>query len=713
MSGFTLRWGILATGGIAEAFAKDLLVDPAARDTHDVAHNIVAVGSSSSVDKSKEFITKVGADSSVIACGSYEELVNIKEVDIVYIATPHRWVLILTSALRGLTSRQPSLREWPSCSGSRKTCAVRGESKSNKAFTVNARQAAHLAKVAQSKNLFLMEAVWTRFFPISKEIQRLIHEEKVLGDIRRVFADLAMVFKRDPNSRLYNPDLAGGALLDLGIYPFTWAFMTLYDHPDNQKTKPDVTANILKSQLTPIDETTSATLTFPKLHATAHVTCSMTNQTVSPYPVTIQGEKGELQVAPFPYRPEQFVLRLYGQEPKTYDYKIPGQGLFWEADECARQIRDGKLQSERFSLKDSIAFMEVLDEVRRQGGLTKRPLVTQSFAMNRLALHSARSIVRLVPATTRYLHSSPWALKPFSNSSINPDEIAHFSRLSSQWWDESDGAEFALLHRMNPVRVRWILEKLEEARKDDTKGEEWVDWRSQANMQAPKTGRQLEGMSVLDIGCGGGLLSETLSRLGARTTGIDASQNNIHIATLHASQDPSFVSGENQLEYQHTSAEALVGRDAQFDVVCAMEVVEHVDNPAEFLRNCGKLVKPGGHLFMSTISRTPISYFLTVLMAERVLGLVERGTHTHSKYVNPSELVAFFRDDPQLRWISRTYGGSVGELDIAGWLGFGRNEPVGAPARTEAEDLRSSSEELRRTKLMKNGTCVVYYGIGF
>ncbi|CAE6499272.1 unnamed protein product [Rhizoctonia solani] len=347
MSKFTLRWGILATGAIAEAFAKDLLVDPAARDTHDVAHRIVAVGSSSSVEKSKEFITKVGAESSVIACGSYQELVNLKEVDIIYIATPHSHHY--ENGLLALEAGKHVLCE---------------------AITVNARQAAHLAKVAESKKVFLMEAVWTRFFPISKEIQRLIHEEKVLGDIRRVFADLAMVFKRDANSRLYNPELAGGALLDLGIYPFTWAFMTLYDHPDNQKTKPSVTANILKSQLTPVDETTSVTLNFRKLHATAHVSCSMTAKTVSPYCVTIQGEKGELQVAPAPYRPEQFVLKLYDQEPKTYDYKIPGQGLFWEADECARQIRDGKLQSERFSLKDSVAFMEVLDEVRRQGGLS-------------------------------------------------------------------------------------------------------------------------------------------------------------------------------------------------------------------------------------------------------------------------------------------------------------------------------------------------------
>ncbi|KAG9106412.1 hypothetical protein FRC07_008846 [Ceratobasidium sp. 392] len=214
-----------------------------------------------------------------------------------------------------------------------------------------------------------MEAVWTRFFPISREIQRLLHEEKVLGDLRRVYADLSMVFKKDPQSRLYDPKLGGGALLDLGIYPFTWAFMILHDHPDNQKTKPIVTASIMKSKLTPVDETTSATLVFDKLQATAHLTASMTAKMIQPYCVTIQGDKGYLHVAPAPYRPEQFIISLYDQEPTTHDFKIPGQGLFWEADECARQIRDGKLQSERYSLKDSVVFMEVLDEVRKQGEL--------------------------------------------------------------------------------------------------------------------------------------------------------------------------------------------------------------------------------------------------------------------------------------------------------------------------------------------------------
>jgi dihydrodiol dehydrogenase / D-xylose 1-dehydrogenase (NADP) len=146
-----------------------------------------------------------------------------------------------------------------------------------------------LIETAESKGLFLMEAAWTRFFPHTKEIKRLLHEEKVLGPIHRVFADFSLV-DSNPSSRLHDPHLGGGALLDLGFYPLTWAFLTLYDDPDNEKTAPTVTASVLKTARG-VDEYTSVALTFEKLHAVAFVSCSLSARTVSPYGVFIQGEK--------------------------------------------------------------------------------------------------------------------------------------------------------------------------------------------------------------------------------------------------------------------------------------------------------------------------------------------------------------------------------------------------------------------------------------
>ncbi|CDS01784.1 hypothetical protein [Sporisorium scitamineum] len=228
-------------------------------------------------------------------------------------------------------------------------------------------------------------------------------------------------------------------------------------------------------------------------------------------------------------------------------------------------------------------------------------------------------------------------------SSVHASEIEHFSRLSSKWWDEH--GEFGLLHAMNPTRIQFLREKLDEV---------WGYELAKPRTPLENLGKVqfLSGLDVADIGCGGGLLSESLARLGARTTGVDASASNIGIATTHAARDPLLSRphplGGPSLTYLHTTAEDLVAQKRTFDIVCAMEVLEHVNGPADFLRSLDKLVKPGGHLFMSTIARTPLSWFLTIFMAEDVLRLVTPGTHTHHQYINPKELVDFFQHD--LKW---------------------------------------------------------------
>ncbi|KAI0644211.1 ubiquinone biosynthesis O-methyltransferase [Trametes meyenii] len=283
-----------------------------------------------------------------------------------------------------------------------------------------------------------------------------------------------------------------------------------------------------------------------------------------------------------------------------------------------------------------------------------------------------------------------------NQSSVNPEEIAHFSRLSQQWWDER--GEFGLLHRMNPVRMQFIRNKVLEIQREE-------------NEAGVNESQPLIGLDVVDVGCGGGLLCESLARLGGKTLGIDASSSNIGIASLHAAADPALSPQTHQqtgtLTYEHTSVENLLAQrgPGSFDVVCSMEVIEHVDNPRTFLTNCATLVKPGGHLFLSTIARTPLSYFLTIFAAEQLFRLVTPGTHTHSKYINPEEMIEFFlstalppdataaleqtrtsNGSPSRPWISRLYGGAPlrTEAEIRGmvylpWKGEWELVPRGAP----------------------------------
>ena len=195
---YTIRWGILATGGIAETFAKDLMLDPSTRQVHDVAHTVAAAASSSSSSRAAEFLKTCACPAEAKAYGSYEELVKDPKVDIVYVATPHSHHFQNTML-----------------------CLLAGKHVlCEKAFTVNEAQARKLCETAKEKKLFLMEAVWTRFFPLSLEIRKSI-QDGTLGHVHRVIADNS--FCQDIEStwgadgakhRMVNPDLAGGALLD-------------------------------------------------------------------------------------------------------------------------------------------------------------------------------------------------------------------------------------------------------------------------------------------------------------------------------------------------------------------------------------------------------------------------------------------------------------------------------------------------------------------
>ncbi len=191
-------------------------------------------------------------------------------------------------------------------------------------------------------------------------------------------------------------------------------------------------------------------------------------------------------------------------------------------------------------------------------------------------------------------------LKP---ASVDSAEIEKFSRLAEEWWDLN--GKFKPLHKLNPVRVEYIKNK---------------------------AFGQKKPLSVLDIGCGGGLLSEEMQKLGANVTGIDAGSQNIHIAALHAKK-----SGLD-INYECTSAEELAARDAQFDIVLNMEVIEHVADVASFMDASCQLVKPGGMIFIATLNRTIKSFALAIIGAEYVLRWLPRGTHTWEKFLQPAEI---------------------------------------------------------------------------
>jgi 2-polyprenyl-6-hydroxyphenyl methylase/3-demethylubiquinone-9 3-methyltransferase len=204
------------------------------------------------------------------------------------------------------------------------------------------------------------------------------------------------------------------------------------------------------------------------------------------------------------------------------------------------------------------------------------------------------------------------------SASVDDSEVAKFAALAESWWD-SEGP-FRPLHKFNPVRIRFIRDRLAGHFNRD-----------------PLAPEPLAGLRLLDIGCGGGLLTEPMTRLGATVVGIDATENNIRIAALHAEQ------GGLSIDYRHTTAEALDEAGERFDAVLNMEVVEHVADVDAFLTASGNLVGNGGLMIAATLNRTAKSFALAIVGAEYVLRWLPRGTHDWRRFVRPSELAAGLR----------------------------------------------------------------------
>lgn len=197
-----------------------------------------------------------------------------------------------------------------------------------------------------------------------------------------------------------------------------------------------------------------------------------------------------------------------------------------------------------------------------------------------------------------------------ASSSVNADpaELAKFSELAHRWWDTE--SEFAPLHRINPLRLGWIESQVPLAHK-----------------------------RALDVGCGGGILADSMARQGAKVLGIDLSTKALRVAQLHALE-----AGTPNVEYREVSVEALaMEQPDSFDVVTCMEMLEHVPDPGSVVRSCAELVKPGGWVFFSTLNRNAKSFMFAIVGAEYVLNLLPRGTHEYLKFIRPSELAAFCR----------------------------------------------------------------------
>lgn len=334
----------VATGIISTRFAQDLEVD---RKDAKASHSIVAVGSSS-VEKAKTLADSLKKNKPT-PYGSYEEVYNDPNVQAVYIGTPH--TVHKKNALDAIAKGKHVLCEKP--------------------FTLNAKDAQEIFDAAKAKGVFVMEAVWTRFFPLVAELKKLVHEDKIIGDVHRSFAEYAILDfdEMDPAFRLKNKDLGGGALLDVGIYTIMWTRLALDPNVGKKAAKSSwISSQILAEG---VDALSAGVATYPETRAHGMWSCGLYGNE-SREALRIEGKLGVIHVMGKHHScPQYFVVEFYdkSKESITVRPEKAGFGFYWEADAVANDIANGKLENEEIMpWAETLAVMEIMDTARKTSG---------------------------------------------------------------------------------------------------------------------------------------------------------------------------------------------------------------------------------------------------------------------------------------------------------------------------------------------------------
>ncbi|KAJ5747760.1 D-xylose 1-dehydrogenase (NADP(+)) [Penicillium nucicola] len=346
----TVRWGIIGCGWISSWFVSDLVLE---RPDSSVKHVVQAIGSSS-LTKASEFVETNCPQSSPTLFDKYEDVYQDENVDIVYIGTPHS--MHFEIALNAINARKNVLCEKP--------------------LTMNANQARILIEASRKMGVLLVEAVWTRFFPIITELQSLLHEQKVIGDISRVFVDFGLempLSKLPSTSRTADPTLGAGALLDIGIYTLTWADLILEGCLPEPETRQEPEVLSSMSFCNGADEMTSIIMNHLDLNIQVICTSSYRYRTAEEF-CRIEGSDGSISVGGIAAsKPEFLVIKKTGQVDTKRTFKTLGKGFCYEQDSVGHDVLAGRTESSVVTLKKTEKMMMLMDNIRFANGLRYIP----------------------------------------------------------------------------------------------------------------------------------------------------------------------------------------------------------------------------------------------------------------------------------------------------------------------------------------------------